>query len=97
MVLDARTEGRTVNDDEDQDVTQDAGSRGVDVLTAATQEAKLAGKPHLMYEGTFRLFADPQGALVLVVETPGQDKPSVKVFSRRMVRMVSKMMPGFGG
>lgn len=83
-----------MNDDEDQDVTDgEVTTRGVDLLTAAAQEAKRAGEPHLMYAGSFKLYADPTGALVLVVDSPGQEQPSVKVFSKRMVRMVSKMMP----
>lgn len=97
MVLDAAPEGRGMSDDEDQAVSTDVAERGAVALAAATDEARRAGEPLLMYEGTFKLYADPTGAIVLVVEKPGE-KPAVKVFSRRMVRMMSRMVPAmFGG
>lgn len=85
-----------MSDDEDQAVTPEAAERGVNVLEAAGELARAGGEPHLMFTGTFKLYADPTGALVLVVEKPGE-QPQVKVFSKRMVRMMSKMVPAVFG
>lgn len=85
-----------MSDDEDQAVSTDAAERGAAALATATDDARKAGEPLLMYEGTFKLWADPTGAIVLVVEKPGE-RPAVKVFSRRMVRMMSRMVPAMFG
>ena len=85
-----------VDDDEDQAVPGELAVRGMRTLGEAGELARQAGEPVLMFAGTFKLYADPTGALVIVVEKPGEE-PHVKVFNRRTVRLMSKMLPAMFG